>query len=133
MTDTLEIGPIAEALPADKNGWQRLEVWAGNQMCGGDAEMEYTAYYGKDDLRLEVTYFVVAYPRGCDQPEDVEDWGVEEMAHSYRVDAEDELAEDGTEDYSYDGQGWPYTIDTFGKACERARSMALEDESWKLA
>lgn len=130
MTDTLERGLIAGPNPPDPNGWQRTAVDAGTNMAGDDALMEYTAYYQNGDQLLEVTYYAVAYPLGCDA-EDVEDYGVHEQSLSYRVGDDGEMI-DGTEEWDYSGMGWPYTLDSLDAACAKARMLAMEDEAWKL-
>lgn len=116
-------------IEADEVGWTKASVWFGESNMGDDAVSHgYLAAYEFDmadgiSQCLDITTYVTGKPG---------DYGVEEMSHTYRRDSDGEIMEDADEDYTYD-YGSPLAYRTFSQAIKVARSLAMNDDRWKLA
>lgn len=117
-------GPIADsALPADKNGWCREDVWCGGGDAGDDAIGNgYTSRYRKGDQVLDLTYYVTGHHQNYD---------VELMAHSFTADADG--SSDGGPDEEIDySTPFDFGFTEYEAALWAARNGAMGDERFKL-
>lgn len=103
------------------------------QQCGDDALFEVGSVYALDGdestTECEVVYYVVGYKDHEDDAEFAR-YGIEEMNHSYTVNADGTDTDD--DEYTYDS-AWSYFIDTFEAAKAKATELASADESWMFS